>query len=246
MALAGTLVAGLGLSPDAAAATYRGKTIAVGRGSAHTLVVTDATGHVSSVAIVFTERALDGLPMPAGDQMDVAFALPMPAHAPKTAFDHAVINWEPHGHPPPHIYDVPHFDFHFYMVSSAEQARVTFKSMMDSGAPAQQPPASLLPAGYVVPPGTAVPEMGVHAIDTSGPEFHGHPFTATFIYGFYEKQMTFLEPMASRAYLESKPNITRPVARPASYGRPGMYPDTYSIRYDKAHHSYTVALEGLR
>jgi hypothetical protein len=25
------------------------------------------------------------------------------------------LNWNPHGHIPPGVYDLPHFDFHFYI-----------------------------------------------------------------------------------------------------------------------------------
>ena len=32
---------------------------------------------------------------------------------------------------PPHVYDVPHFDFHFYLVSHAAQMKVVFKDEKD-------------------------------------------------------------------------------------------------------------------
>ena len=32
-----------------------------------------------------------------------------------------------------------------------------------------------MPAGYIVPPGTAVSQMGVHAVNPSAPEFHNQP-----------------------------------------------------------------------
>ena len=61
--------------------------------------------------------------------------------------DHVVINWEAVGHPPPKVYDVPHFDFHFYLVKRAETMKVRFNSDAESADPRQQPPAELLPAG---------------------------------------------------------------------------------------------------
>jgi len=124
--------------------------------------------------------------------------------------------------------------------------KVAFKDEKDSGDPSQQPPAELVPAGYIVPPGTAVSQMGVHAVNPSAPEFHNQPFNATFIYGYYNKQQTFIEPMASLAFLKSKPSFSAPVTRPASYAKPGAYPSTYSVKYDDAHKVYEVALTDLK
>ena len=42
-----------------------------------------------------------------------------------TPFEHIVINWNPHGHPPPEIYSVPHFDFHFYTQTRADREAIT-------------------------------------------------------------------------------------------------------------------------
>jgi len=229
----------------AAGKTYAGRSVRIGHGTAHTVVTTDATGHAAAIGIVLTEGALDGLPKGSAKKSDFPYLLPMPAKGPKTVVDHVVVNWEALGHPPPHVYDVPHFDFHFYLVSRAAQRKVAFKSEADSGLPSQQPPADLLAAGYIVPPGTAVPDMGVHAVNPAGPEFHGQPFTATFIYGYYNKQLTFLEPMASLAFLKSKPAFSGPVTRPARYSKPGAYPSAYSVKYDAAHKTYTMTLEEL-
>jgi hypothetical protein len=229
------------------AATYEGKKVSIGHGTAHTVVRTDASGTPTSISVVFTPEMLSGLPKAAkGKDPDFPYVLPMPAKGPKTVVDHVVINWESVGHPPPHVYDVPHFDFHFYMTSRAAQRKVAFKSETDSGSPAQQPPAGLLPAGYIVPPGTAVPQMGVHAVDPSAPEFKGQPFNATFIYGYYNKRLTFIEPMASLAYLQSKPSFSAPLKRPAKYSTPGAYPSEYSVRYDAARNVYEVSLNDLK
>ncbi len=229
------------------AATYEGKAERIGRGTAHTVVRTDGSGKPISIGIVFTPRVLDGLPKAAaGADPDFPYPLSMPTKGPRTVVDHVVVSWESSGHPPLHVYDVPHFDFHFYLVSRAAQMKVAFKDEKDSGDPGQQPPGELLPAGYVVPPGTAVSRMGVHAIDPSGPEFRNQPFTATLIYGYYEQKQTFIEPMASLAYLKSRPSFSAPVPRPASYTRPGAYPSSYSVRYDAARDIYEVTLEELK
>lgn len=229
------------------AVTYKGKAVRIGNGSAHTVVHTDASGKPHAIGIVFTSDALEGLPA-AGDvgHSDVPYVLPMPVKGPKTVVDHAVINWEPSGHPPSKVYDVPHFDFHFYLVSQAEHVSIRFNSENDSGEPSQQPPRDLLPAGYVIPPGTAVPEMGVHAINTTSTELQGQPFNATFIYGYYNQRLTFLEPMASLEFLRSKPSFSAPVIRPARYSKPGTYPSSYTIDYNAASKTYEVGLRDLK
>ncbi|HEV2219550.1 MAG TPA: DUF5602 domain-containing protein, partial [Casimicrobiaceae bacterium] len=228
-------------------AEYVGKAVRIGHGTAHTVVRSDATGKAASIGVVFTPGVLDGLPKAAKVRdPDFPYALPMPAKGPKTVVDHVVIDWESAGHPPPHVYDVPHFDFHFYLVSRAAQMKVDFKDENASGDPSQQPPSELMPTGYMLPPGTAVPQMGVHAIDPASPEFHGKPFTATFIYGYYDKQQTFVEPMVTLAYLKSKPSFSAPLARPGSYTKPGAYPSAYRVRYDPARKVYEVTLEQLK
>ncbi len=228
-------------------ATYDGKAVRIGQGTAHTVVRTDANGKPASIGIVFTPGMLDGLPAAAkGANADFPYPLPMPTKGPRTVVDHVVINWESAGHPPPQVYDVPHFDFHFYLVSQAARKKVAFKDDSESGDPGQQPPAALVPAGYIVPPGTAVPQMGVHAIDPSGAEFQKQPFTATFIYGYFNKELTFIEPMVSLAFLKSKPSFSAPVARPASYSKPGAYPSAYSVKYDGARKVYEVTLGELK
>jgi len=209
-------------------------------------VRTDANNAVNAISIVFTPGMLKGLPEAGQGAPDVPFKLSMPKDGPKTVVDHVVINWEPHGHQPPKVYDVPHFDFHFYLVNEEHQSHVVFKEDKESGDPAQQPPAELIPAGYIVPPGTAVSQMGVHAVKPSGPEFNGKPFTATFIYGYFDKKLTFIEPMASVAFLESKPNFREQITQPKQYTFAGRYPSAYSVTYDPNSNTYEVGLESLK
>ncbi|BAL27008.1 DUF5602 domain-containing protein [Azoarcus sp. KH32C] len=229
------------------AASYEGSPVRLGHGSAHTIVRTDAEGGLASIGVVFGAAALVGLPTPAaGASPNFPYLLPMPTTGPKTVVDHVVVNWESAGHPPPHVYDVQHFDFHFYFVSHEEQMRITFGSESESGDPGQQPPADLMPAGYVMPPGTAVAQMGAHAIDPKAPEFNGQPFTVTLIYGYYNKQQLFIEPMATLAFLRSKQSYSAPVVRPAAYTKTGAYPSSYSVKYDKRKKVYEVTLGELR
>ncbi len=225
---------------------FEGKPVKVGNGTARTIVRADANGNLVSIGIVFSESALEGLPAARKKGLPYySYPLPMPSQGPQTLVKHVVMNWEPKGHAPPKVYDVPHFDFHFYLVSRASRMKVKFASDAASGDPSQQPPVELLPGGYVVPPGTAVSQMGVHAVNPTSPEFQGQPFTATFIYGFYDKKLTFIEPMISLAFLKSKPEFSASLAKPAAVPQSGTYPSGYSLRYDQASKTYAVELEGL-
>lgn len=231
----------------AQAATYKGAAVHVGKGTARTVVKTDKSGKPSSVAVVMTPAAMKGLPTELNKKTAEGsweFPLPMPKHGPKTGYTHVMIDWNPHGHPPPHVYTVPHFDFHFYGISAAAVKKVSFTGPKDPAARVSN--AALIAKDYKVIPDTGVNQMGVHAIDVTSPEFHGKPFTATFIYGYNDGQMIFVEPMVTLAYLNTKPNLTLPVKTPAQYSRPGYYPTSYSVRYDKHSKAYVVALSGLK
>jgi hypothetical protein len=241
------LLAGGAVFAQGQSAIHAGKAVRIGQGEAHTVVRTGPKGELSAIGIVMTAGTLEGLPTaPAGGHAVFPYLLPMPTTGPRTVVDHVVVDWEAAGHPPPGVYDVPHFDFHFYLVSRDEVMKVRFDGPDDSAAPAQQPPAERMPPGYVLPPGTAVPQMGVHAINPSAAEFQKQAFTATFIYGYYNKHLTFIEPMASLAYLKSKPAFSAPVPRPSAYSKPGAYPSTYRITYDAARKAYEIMLEDLK
>lgn len=46
------------------------------------------------------------------------------------------LNWEPSGHPTEGVYTIPHFDFHFYMISEEEVMNIT-------GAPCRRLPGAM-------------------------------------------------------------------------------------------------------
>jgi len=242
------LALGLVVAPVAIAAgprTYYGDPVAIGNGTGRVVVAANSAGVPTSVSVALSAAALTGLPAGSATVHEVEYELAMPARAPKTGIDHVAVDWNPHGHPPAGVYTVPHFDFHFYAISRDEQARVTF---VGEGGDAKRavPDASLIPAGYVVPPDTAVEKMGVHGVDPAGPEFHGKPFTSTFIYGYYAGRLTFVEPMAALSFLQSKPDVTLPVKTPARYSVPGYYPTKYRVGYDAERDEYRIGLLALK
>ncbi|HVX40425.1 MAG TPA: DUF5602 domain-containing protein [Gemmatimonadaceae bacterium] len=208
-----------------------GASVNIGNGSAHTYVVTSPSG-ASTIGVSFTPTALDGLP-----STDAMWDLPLPTGTALPPWDHVTINWNAQGHPP-QPYMLPHFDFHFYVVSPAQQAAV------QPGPDTVTVPAANVPQDYVSGV-DAVPDMGVHWIDTTSAELHGHTFDHTLIYGFYHGGMMFIEPMITRAFLASHPDVTVPVKQPQSFQKPGRYPTYYSVTTDGSG-NVRVALDSLR
>src|SRR5262249_31536220 len=83
------------------------------------------------------------------------------------------------GHDPEAVYKVPHFDFHFYLISPSERERITARGddLLKCGKPL---PAEFVPEGYVPAPGSEEPGMGYHWVEPGSHEFHGKAFTHTF------------------------------------------------------------------
>jgi hypothetical protein len=161
-------------------------------------------------------------------------------------FDHISLDWNPVGHEPPGIYDLPHFDFHFYMISHTERESITPTDTQFVTKGTTLPAAEYIPQGYILPPGsTPVPEMGSHLLDPTSPELNGQVFTKTFIYGMYDARIIFVEPMITRAYILSKPNATEALKLPAKYQKSGYYPTSYSVKYDEQAKQYRIGLGGM-
>jgi hypothetical protein len=87
--------------------------------------------------------------------------------------------------------------------------------------------------------------MGGHWVDPQSNEFNKQPFTRTFLYGNYDGQIIFMEPMITKAFLEAKTAVTETIKLPSKYAKRGYYPTRYSVKYDTASKEYSVALEGL-
>ena len=240
---------GTSLTATLACRIFRGPAVQVGQGTAMVLVLADALGKPAAVGVALSKEALQGLPPksnPATGPLDWVYLLSFPKRGPATGFNHVMLNWHPFGHAPNGIYTVPHFDFHFYLISRARASSIRFSHDEQGLDGVEIPPSTVMPPGYFIPPGTQVSGMGVHAFAKDAPEFHGHPFTNTFSYGYYRKQLIFIEPMITLAYLRGDPDAKHKVSAPAAYSFPGYYPTSYEVRYDAAQRSYLVLLEQLR
>lgn len=223
-----------------------GEPVAFGNGTARTLAVVDLDGKPITLGVSLSAAALDGLPpgTPA-DDLGWLYRLPLPAGVALPPFDHVGLYWNPLGHEPRGVYDVGHFDVHFFLTTPQEADGITAVDR-DLEKVYRLPPASAIPAGYFLPPGTQHRRMGVHWIDGSAHELHGESFTATFIIGSYDQQVNFLEPMIARSFLLTRPDLTKPLAQPAAFARAGWYPTEWTVRWDEARGEYLVLLDGLR
>jgi hypothetical protein len=226
--------------------TFIGESKKLGNGFVRSWVKLDEECKPVAVGVTFSEAALTGLPQELPDgQIGVEYSLALPEQAAATPFKHVGLNWNPKGHEPEHVYTVGHFDFHFYMISEKERAAISAEGEGVKKCQ-KQPAGEFVPEEYMYAPGSEMSRMGAHWVYKNAHELHGHPFTATYIYGSHDGHFIFQEPMITKAFLESKPNISEPVKQPAKVEKPGYYPTHYSVTYDPQSREYTVALVGLR
>lgn len=257
----------------------------VGNGKVRTYIVVDPKDRniPIEVGVAMSETAMEGLPQPAAasmagmdhSNMDHAsmaaamnmnmYLLDLPSQNP-TPYKFVQFDWNPVGHEPAGVYDLPHFDFHFYTVPVSVRNSIVptdpnyeTKAAAFPGADYRAPfyIDAATPAG-VTPGAATVPEMGLHWLDVRSPELQGltghpeayQPFTKTFIYGSWDGQFIFDEPMITRAYIMSKKTATDPALRdelipvPTAprYSPAGFYPAAYRITYDAQAKEYRVAL----
>lgn len=162
-----------------------------------------------------------------------------------TPFKHALLDWNPNGHEPAGIFDLPHFDFHYYMTSETERQAippfmVDSTGFLDFPAPGYMP--STMPNLYVPTPG-GVPQMGTHWVDVSSPELNGGTFNQTFLYGSYNGKVTFYEPMITKLFLDENPSFQRGIPLPNRFKEAGWYPT--QMRIEKSNGVTHIILEGF-
>ena len=246
----------------------------VGNGTVRTYIVRDQKngGRPLEVGVALSETALDGLPAPVDSPDPMAnmhmYTLDLPAQNP-TQYKFVQFDWNPKGHEPDSVYTLPHFDFHFYTVPVEVR-----NSIMPSDPLYAQKAANYPAAQYRYPfyldaataagaPAAAVtvPMMGLHWLDVRSPELQkltGNPggwapFTKTFIYGTWDGQFIFDEPMITRAYILAKKTATDPavvdeiipVPTAQQYSPAGYYPSAYRITWDAQQKEYRIAVTQL-
>jgi len=240
-----------------------GPSQALGTGTARSYVVLDASGAPKSLGVAISETAMGSLPQTPMPGMPSAamLSLALPTEATTTGYNHIMLDWNPAGHEPDQVYTHPHFDFHFFQITPAERDQLVPTNPQFGVKAGVFPTAEYVPAGFaaasvlanIPPAAAAVPLMGMHWLDTSSPELqpppNNHMFTRTFIYGSYDGKFIFVEPMITKAFIETaktkEGGYSYPVSLPAKVARTGGYPASYSIAWNAAAKEYRIAIDGL-
>lgn len=223
------------------AGLYKGPEVTMGHGKAYAWVNVGNDSKTTSFGITITKQALEHLPEHGqGHDLMSEYVLAFPEEISATPFRHVLVNWNPEGHEPAGIYDVPHFDFHFYTINSTERQQIPSWET-DSASFKNVPGPAYFPANYLYL-GGGIPQMGAHLIDITSPELHGSPFKETFIYGSYAGKVIFLETMVERNFFEAA-QLSRDVPRPEKVQQQGMYPKHYRIVKDA--NSYSIIFDDL-
>jgi Domain of unknown function (DUF5602) len=220
------------------ASTVESEPRSLGNGTVRTYVELDDHNNLTEIGVILSDSALTNLPDHTSE-----YVLQLPPQAATAAITHIGLNWQSHGHAPSQIYSPPHFDLHAYIITSAERDAITAVGANLETVYAA-PLSELIPTGYVMAPNSAEPGQGAHWVDPTADEFHGtpHGFDHTLIYGYYNGEMSFVEPMVTLEFLKSQQEFEGAIAVPARYARPGAYPTAYSITYNEVTGEHIIAL----
>ncbi|HEY9843763.1 MAG: hypothetical protein ACAI44_32600 [Candidatus Sericytochromatia bacterium] len=159
----------------------------------------------------------------------------------KTVVDNVSIDYLAGGHPPPGVYDKPHFDVHFYFNPDSVNAKVDCSDKTQAAADRVPPPYMFFPPDAP----ECVPTMGFHGIDPRSPELaqqNPAPFTKTMILGFYGGKQVFIEPMVTREFLLKKEGFSIDVLKGTVVDKPGLYPSKAVLRMNAAGTAYELVL----
>jgi hypothetical protein len=207
--------------------TFASTQVDVYHGKAWSSVKLNKEGDPEQLTLTLDDQALntvfvgDGTP---GHNHDNNIIVPLHARAKETTpFQFIMLNWNPNGHEPDHIYTLPHFDMHFYMTSQTEVMNYVDPTKLDNA-----PNPAYLPATYISP-APAVPMMGRHWVDVTSGEFNGQPFTETFLYGSYDGKVVFYEPMITLDFLKTQSNFQRTIPQPSKFAKTGWYPTKMKV-----------------
>jgi len=224
---------------------YKGPEQSFQHGKAWTWYQTDEKDKPLRIAVAIDAAAMNSLDTShgegSGDHHENMISLPFHPKAAATPFQHFGLDWNPQGHEPAGVYDQPHFDFHFYMISEARRLAIP-PYEADSLKFKNYPGPGYMPPNYVPGPG-GVPQMGAHWVDVTAPELNGQLFTQTFLFGSFDGYVIFYEPMITRAFLNANSSYERPVPQPAKVQADGYYPT--KMRIEKAAGVTNIILEAF-
>lgn len=227
---------------------HYGPAVPVGGGLARTYVAVADDGSIE-LGVALSEEVMEDLPAngdPSGLVMPdglstFGYELPLPTLNP-TGYRHVMLDWNPGGHEPPGLYDVPHFDFHFYLIDRTTRLGIDPARPDFAERAGRLPDPSLIPARYFLPIPAAVPAMGVHWLDPATPELNGETFSRTMLFGSWDGEVIFAEPMITKDFLMSKPAVTFEIPSASEALPSGPLPQSYTVRWDPDAREYQVGL----
>ncbi len=226
--------------------TFYGSQVQIGNGHVRSWINITHSGRPLAIGLEMTGGALTNLPEDPNDHAAATWHLKLhqKAHA-VTPFDHIMLNWNVMGHEPPPIYGLPHFDMHFYKVGMNEVMNMTDPVKFNI-----LPPPGYIPTAYLFTGG--VPMMGAHWVDLMSPELlppadpNYAAFTHTMIYGSYDGEVIFVEPMITRAFLLSGATVQKWYRQPQYFDPTDTYyPQRYSIWKNEKNGRHYVALDEM-
>jgi len=219
--------------------SYDSEKVTLHGGKVWTSAKVSKEGKPQQVSIVLDDATLNSVPV--GQPSDHSghennIMIPISGNS-GTPFKFAMVNWNSSGHEPDNIYTLPHFDFHFYTSTQNEVMAYTDMAKIEN-----LPATDYIPANHLA--GAPVPMMGKHWVDLTSPELTGQaPFTQTFIYGSYDAQVVFYEPMITLNFLKTTNEFERPIPQPAKVKANGYYPTKMKIK--KKSGTTEIVLDGF-
>lgn len=222
-------------------------------GEVRTYATTNPQGNLSSLGVYVDDEALTTF-----DQDQLGHHLHLPEEVDTHQFTFVGFHYNPEGHPPPDIYTVPHFDFHFYTIPEETVEEIVTEpatySIPDAQIPEDYQRLPVLDTDDDDQPDTPLveEEMGEHLADLTSPEFQDDgEFTHTMIYGAYDTdgdgtgQITFVEPMVTVEFLENLDDeVEVDMNTPEEYATADDYPTQYVIE-PSVHGGVYVSIDGF-
>ena len=170
-------------------------------------------------------------------------------------FNYLLLNWNPEGHVPEGVYDVPHFDVHFYVEPNENRLKIragdcpVLTHCDDYALGKKLPDAKYLPDS-MKDLDSIEPAMGNHLLDPNNHEFHGQDFTHMFIYGVWDSEITFYEPMITVEWIKSiasgkEPSQCVDYPQPSAWKKAGWYATKYCMEYRENRDELTISLQNF-
>ena len=208
---------------------YKGAKVKVFGGKAWVWV--KLVGNVpEQLAITLTNSVLTRVPADSGSESEIV--IPAPSQGNITAFHAFAVDWSAHGHAPQGIYSVPLFDNHFYTITESERQAILNDPDYDQHF-ANYPSQDYIPGGYGLINAGGIPGggciTGVHWYYLNGPEFNNKKFKQTFVYGSYNGEVDFYDPMMTLQFLKNVQSFERNIPQPSKFRTNGYYPTKLAV-----------------